>query len=297
MSNIVKLDEVNGVAKVFKESGYFADVKSEAQAAVKVMAGQELGIPPFASMNGVYIVKGKTVLSATLMAGLIKKSGRYNYKTIKHTDTECELELYEKWDTAWEKIGVSTFTIADATKAGLTGNPVWKSYPRNMLFARAVSNAARWFCSDVFNGPVYVEGELDEPFIAVDTTAREALSAPVVVEPVVHTDYNAALESFKKGYDQLSEGIEQATTIISSPLVEATVAAVDAGLKPLDGLEVASEEVMATIRKQIGEANGKEELTQIAAGYKTCFSFTDEQSEAVRGFMKVKMAELKKEKK
>jgi hypothetical protein len=36
----------------------------------------------------------------------------------------------------------------------------WKRYPRNMLFARCISNAARWFCPSVFGGPVYTPDEL-----------------------------------------------------------------------------------------------------------------------------------------
>jgi hypothetical protein len=53
----------------------------------------------------------------------------------------------------------STFTIQDAQQAGLaSGN--YKTFPRNMLFARALTNGARWFCPEVFNGPIYTPDEL-----------------------------------------------------------------------------------------------------------------------------------------
>ena len=41
----------------------------------------------------------------------------------------------------------------------------WKNYPRNMLFARAMTNGARWFCPDVYCG--YAEEELEG--VVVDT--------------------------------------------------------------------------------------------------------------------------------
>src|SRR5574340_1196905 len=47
------------MAKVFVQSGFFQDVKSLSQAAVKIMAGQELGFGPFASLNGVYIISAE----------------------------------------------------------------------------------------------------------------------------------------------------------------------------------------------------------------------------------------------
>ena len=43
-------DNISKAAQALQKSGYFSDVKTEAQAIVKVMAGAELGLPPFASM-------------------------------------------------------------------------------------------------------------------------------------------------------------------------------------------------------------------------------------------------------
>ena len=37
---------------------------------------------------------------------------------------------------------------------------MYKGFARNMLFARAMSNGARWFTPDVFGGPVYTPDEL-----------------------------------------------------------------------------------------------------------------------------------------
>lgn len=88
------------------------------------------------------------------MASRVKASGKYNYKVTEMTDAVCTVEFLE----AGQSIGVSSFTIEDARKAG-TKN--LDRFPRNMLFARAMSNGVRWFCPDIYEGPVYVPEEME----------------------------------------------------------------------------------------------------------------------------------------
>ena len=78
----MSFSDMSQLAKVFAESGMFSDSKSVAQAIVKIQAGQELGIPPFASMSGVHIIQGRPAIGAGLMAGKVKSSGKYDYKVI-----------------------------------------------------------------------------------------------------------------------------------------------------------------------------------------------------------------------
>lgn len=143
------------LGKVFAESGMFADVKSAAQAIVKIQAGAEMGIPPFASMTGIHIIQGKPTVGANLLAARVKGSGKYNYVVKEHTEKVCSLDFLES-DVL---IGNSTFTLEDAKKAG-TKN--LDKYPKNMLFARAMSNGVKWFTPDLFSAPIYVEGEIAE---------------------------------------------------------------------------------------------------------------------------------------
>ena len=63
-------DTMQRVSMALYKSGYFKDVQSEAQAIVKVMAGSELGLPPFASMTGIHIIQGKPVLGSNVIATL-----------------------------------------------------------------------------------------------------------------------------------------------------------------------------------------------------------------------------------
>lgn len=142
------------IGEVFYKSGMFSDIKSAQQAVVKIMAGAEMGISPFQAMSGIHIIQGKPTVGAGLMASRVKASGKYNYKVTEMTDAVCTVEFLE----AGQSIGVSSFTIEDARKAG-TKN--LDRFPRNMLFARAMSNGVRWFCPDIYEGPVYVPEEME----------------------------------------------------------------------------------------------------------------------------------------
>ena len=59
LSVIHNFDDVQSTASAMAKSGYFLDSKDQAQAIVKILAGQELGFGPFASMTGVYIIQGR----------------------------------------------------------------------------------------------------------------------------------------------------------------------------------------------------------------------------------------------
>lgn len=160
-AEILPLSEITTIGKVFAESGLFADVKNAAQAAVRIMAGQEIGIPPFAALSGIHIIQGKPTIGAGLMASRVKGSGKYDYKVKEHTDKICSIDFYQ----GSELIGNSTFTIEDAKKAG-TKN--LDKYPKNMLFARALSNGVKFYTPDIFAGPVYVPEEMAQ--VTEDTT-------------------------------------------------------------------------------------------------------------------------------
>lgn len=152
------LDETMRLGAVLAQSGFFEDSKQAAQAVVKILAGREIGIGPIAAMTGIHIVKGKPAIGANLIAAAIKRSGRYDYRIRRHDATVCEIEFFQAVAGKWESLGVSAFSLEDARRAG-TQN--LDKFARNMLFARAISNGARWYAPDIFGGgPVYTPDEL-----------------------------------------------------------------------------------------------------------------------------------------
>lgn len=170
---VMNLDDLQRTAKLLAMSGYFdAKGNSEgaiAQLATKILAGQEMGYGPFASVQGIHVIQGRPTLSANLMAAAVKGHPKYDYRVRKMDDTAVTIEFFE----GNQSLGVSTFTLEDARKAQ-TKN--LDKFPRNMLFARAMSNGVRWYCPDVFNGNiVYTPEDFD-----IDGEAVPAQSVRVV---------------------------------------------------------------------------------------------------------------------
>lgn len=182
-----QFDALQKASNALYKSGYFKDVTSEAQAIVKVLAGAELGLPPFASMAGINIIQGKPALGANVIATLVKNDPRYNYRIQKSDDTTCIIEWFEDG----KSVGTAGFTMDEAKRAGLTGKDNWNKYPSDMLFARAITRGARRFAPGIFGGaPVYTPEELgadtdEEGYVtvqAVDVTPGNGKPAPEPVE-------------------------------------------------------------------------------------------------------------------
>jgi hypothetical protein len=164
MNQIVKsAADALTIGETFFKSGMFADIKSAQQAVVKIMAGSEMGISPFAAMSGIHIIQGKPTIGAGLMAARVKGFGKYDYKVLEHSDKICSIEYFQNG----KSLGVSTFTIEDARKAG-TKN--LDKFPKNMLFARAMSNGVKWYTPDIYESPVYVPEEMES--VTEETTAE-----------------------------------------------------------------------------------------------------------------------------
>jgi hypothetical protein len=168
MSNIVRsnaiiptnLEDLQRLGNMCANSGFFQDARQLAQACVKIAAGAEYGLPPVVSMTGINVIKGRVTLSANVMAAIMKRAG-YKLKTRFDGEQSCAITVI---DPDGENLGESSFSMDDAKRAGLGGDN-WKKFPRNMLFARAVSNAARWFAPEVLTGAITPEelGEVEEP--------------------------------------------------------------------------------------------------------------------------------------
>lgn len=185
----ITYSEMLQVSKMFYESGMFADVKSAAQAMVKVSAGAEFGIPPFAAMSGIHIIQGKPTIGSGLMAARVKGSGKYDYKVVEHTEKICSIDFYK----GKEKLGNSTFTIDDAKKAG-TKN--LDKFPKNMLFARAMSNGVKFYTPDIYSGPVYVPEEMEA--VTEDAVAEVVIDETSIVDTILQSESKEELTKLWK---------------------------------------------------------------------------------------------------
>ena len=187
--------EIEQIGKAFVASKMFGDDMDRTSMAItKIMAGQELGLAPFASMRAVHVIEGNATLSANTMAGMVKSSGRYDYDIKKKELDGCVIDFYEIRSGKRTKIGTETFDIDEARMAGMFDSECeeaplkhnirkitmykkgggswqkdgcnckanWKNYPKAMMFARCISNGTRTYCPDVFSGMlVYTPDELN----------------------------------------------------------------------------------------------------------------------------------------
>jgi len=184
-------DDLHHLGSLVASSAYFSDAREAAQAAVKIMAGAELGIGPIASMRGVDIIKGEVTLAAGMVAALVRRSGVYDYDVTRWDNEACEIVFIRNGKALHPP---STFTLQDAHTAGLDrpnrdGSPSnYQKFARNMLFARAMTNGARIHCPDIFIGAVYTpeelgKGEVVEPGPVAPTPPPAQVSAPVSSAP------------------------------------------------------------------------------------------------------------------
>jgi hypothetical protein len=169
------------LASHLAKSGYFSDAKSESQAIVKVLFGQEIGISPIASMTGIHVIEGKPSIGAGIMAAAIKKSKKYDFRIIVSNDFDCQLEFFEEG----QSVGTLGMTIEEATAAGLTSNGYgkpkanWQRTPSDMLFARVISRGMRRFAPDVFSQTYYTPDELEtETDVAGNAVVASAPEPP-----------------------------------------------------------------------------------------------------------------------
>lgn len=196
MPSDVEINSTYRLAKGLSDSGFFKDAKNATQAFAKLMFGRDLGLSATAAMTGIHIVEGKPELSANVQAQMVRVyvgpgGERYDFKVLEHDSEKCVIRFSRREpDTEWEVLGTETFTMEDAKRAGLANRGPWKTYPRNMLFARAMSNGVAFNCPEVTGGVrVYHEGEIGA-----------ALNQAEAIEPVA--------ETFSYGDDDLGREIE-----------------------------------------------------------------------------------------
>ena len=132
---------------------------------------------PFASVTSVYVVNGRPGFSAQSMAQAIKRHPDYDYRVLEKTDKICRIEFRHRG----EVLGVETFTIDMARRAGLTKDGgMYSKYPEALLFARCLTAGMRTHCPDALGGhtpytpeELGAEGEINEDGMVTVTVTEE----------------------------------------------------------------------------------------------------------------------------
>ena len=156
-----------------------------------MLYGQDLGLTPMQSIQGIYVVKGKPQLAAQTWTGLARRAG-HKVRIIESTDQQCTVQITRCDDPDYPH--TETFTIEQAVKAGLCrrdkdGNITarsqkgdalpWEAYTKTMLRNRALSTAGKVACPEVAMG-FAIEGDWD--YVPDDESTVE------VTQPEHHGD-------------------------------------------------------------------------------------------------------------
>ena len=184
------LEEVVTLSKGLAVSGLVPDTLrgKPNDVAVILLYGAELGLTPMQAIQGIYVVKGRPMLSAQTWGTKIRQAG-HKLVILNSTRTEATVCITRGDDRTQH---VETFTIEDAVAAGLCklidgkvisrgskGDALpWEAYTRTMLRNRAITHCARFACPEAAFGNAGIwgeeHGELEDetdlrPFIADDT--------------------------------------------------------------------------------------------------------------------------------
>lgn len=139
------------LAKIAAMSGYTQN--NEMQAMFIMLRGFELGISPMQSLDGIQVIKGKTVVSPQLMLALINRSGQLEDMQMDGDAKSYSVTMTRKGRSPHTE----TFTMEHAKAMGLAGKDNWNKQPATMLKWRAVSACARVVYPDIIGGMYFPE--------------------------------------------------------------------------------------------------------------------------------------------
>jgi hypothetical protein len=148
-----------------------------------VLYGRELGLSPAQALQLIHVVQGRPTLSAEGHRALFLSSG-HRLDIVDWTDKLCSVRATRGDGRGMVEV---TFTLKQATDAGLLKNPSWRAWPQQMLLARATSMAIKAIAPDVSLGLDAQDAPMEPqpaPAAGVTVVALQVEPEPVpVVEP------------------------------------------------------------------------------------------------------------------
>ena len=192
---LIPVDQVERMAMAVAKSGLFG-VKTPDQAMALMLIAQAEGMHPAIAARDYHVINGRPTLRADAMLARFQQAGgrvewgEYTDRKVVGTFTHPQGgSVRIEWTTDM------------AVSAGLTRNPTWKSYPRQMLRARCISEGIRTIYPGVAIG-TYTPEEAED--MAPQRTVRDMGDAEEVAPPPPP----AAID-----VDKLVQSIENASTL------------------------------------------------------------------------------------
>jgi len=189
-------------AKYFIQSGMMPKhLTRPEQVLVIIMAGREMGLGPWASVQEINLIQGKPELSAKAHLAMVYKSNpNHQVEFVETSDERCIIKAKRSNEANFQTF---TYTVDDAKAAGNLGKGNYGKYLRDMLRARCITQVVRSKFPDSCLAMGYEPSELGHANHRDDASeagssnesahepddkpnAREVTPAPTT-EPVVQT--------------------------------------------------------------------------------------------------------------
>lgn len=148
-----------------------------------ILAGQELGLKPMASLRSMDIISGTPALRAHAMRGLLQSQG-HSIQLVESTMTRCRMRGKRRGEDEWQEV---LWTTDRAKLLGLTGKSEWQKQAQTMLVARATGEICRLVAADALYAMPYTAEELGDDLppsiVGVEPPKRTIRRAPLAVAP------------------------------------------------------------------------------------------------------------------
>ena len=216
-------------ARLFAASGLFgresndpryqlSESKAIAQCMVRIEIGESMGFTAAESMQGIDIINNRAAISAQLRAARMQARG-YTWELEWHSNAKGECEGVTVWgkfkgepmkDRQGQQVSVS-YLKSDAERmmttvtewkdrqkttrrASILEKDNWKMSPRNMYFARAITNFQRWYAPGVLSVNLLSSEEamdLDSVIEETDAVSQHARGSVEAARQVAITKLKA----------------------------------------------------------------------------------------------------------
>jgi hypothetical protein len=178
---LVPVDQIERMAVSVARSGLFG-VKTPDQAMALMLIAQAEGLHPAIAARDYHVINGRPALRADAMLARFQAAGG-KVEWGEYTDTRVVGKFSHPSGGSVE----IAWTTKMAQDAGLTRNPTWKSYPRQMLRSRCISEGIRTVFPGVVVGTYTPEevGDMEprEPVRMRDMGTVDEVAPPAPPEP------------------------------------------------------------------------------------------------------------------
>lgn len=146
------------------------------EATAAILAGDEVGLSPMASLNAFDVIQGAAAAKAITLRAIVQSHGHEVWQ-VEATESRA---IFKGRRRGSEEVHESVWTIDRARGLGLLGKDNWKKQAKAMLIARATAEVCRLTAADAILGIPYSAEELADGAAPTQeaSTSRGAVGAP-----------------------------------------------------------------------------------------------------------------------